>query len=56
MFAERHLNDFAKFRKVKELAFHAPGVAFAASKVMLPVLMGRIMQRHQCRWRGSCDD
>jgi len=23
---------------------------------MLPVLMGRITQRHQCRWRGSCDD
>lgn len=44
MIAERHLDDFAKCRKVKELAFHRLGGVFAASQVKLAVLPGPFMQ------------
>lgn len=40
MIAERHLDDFAKCRRVNELAFHRPGRVFAASQVQLAVLSG----------------
>jgi len=45
MIAERHLNDFAKYRWVKELAFYNFRRDFDASKVKLPVHVGPITQR-----------
>ena len=45
MIAERHLNDFAKCRWVKELTFHNFKRDFDASKVKLPLLVGPITQR-----------
>lgn len=44
MIAERHLDDFAKCRRVKELAFHRLGGVFAASQVKLAVLLRPFMQ------------
>lgn len=44
MIAERHLDDFAKCRRVNELAFHRHGRVFAASQVKLPFLLGPFTQ------------
>ena len=44
MIAERHLDDFAKYRRVKELSFHRLGGVFAAAQVKLPVLLGPLTQ------------
>ena len=44
MIAERHLDDFAKCSRVKELAFHRPGGVFAASRSQAPVLTGPFTQ------------
>ena len=44
MIAERHLDDFAECRRVKELAFHKLGGVFAASQVKLPLLLGPFTQ------------
>lgn len=47
MIAERHLDDFAKCRRVKELAFHRAGGVFAASQVKLAVLPGGPFMQHE---------
>ena len=44
MIAERHLDNFAKCRRVKELAFHMLAGVFAASQVMLTMLRGPFTQ------------
>lgn len=44
MIAKRHLDDFAKCRRVKEMTFHRWRGVFAASQVKLAVQMGPFMQ------------
>ena len=44
MIAKRHLDDFAKCRRVKEMTFHRCRGIFAASQVKLAVLLEPFMQ------------
>lgn len=44
MIAKRHLDDFAKCRRIKEMAFHRLESVFAAPQVKLTVLLGPLTQ------------